>query len=71
MQLIGEKTMNEPILKVWKTSSLPPNWAERGQILNKKTALPLERNVKAIMEQVRKQGDSALIIGRASCRERV
>jgi len=61
MQLIGEKTMNEPPLKVWRISSLPLNWAERGQILNRKTALLLERSVKAIMEEVRKQGDSALL----------
>ncbi len=53
--------MNDPLLKVWRTSSLPPNWAERGQILNRKTALSLEKSTAAIMEHVRKQGDASLL----------
>jgi histidinol dehydrogenase len=53
--------MNDPLLKVWRISSLPADWAERGQILNRKKALSLEKSVQAIMEQVRKKGDTALV----------
>ena len=53
--------MSKPLLiKVWRTPSLPP-WAERGRILDRKMAQPLERRVKAIVEEVRTQGDAALI----------
>lgn len=45
-------------IKVWETSSLPINWAERALRLNGKT---LEKNVKAIIDEVKKQGDTALI----------
>lgn len=54
--------MSKPLLvKVWKTSSLPPNWIERGRILDKRTAQSLEERIKAIMGEVRTQGDAALI----------
>jgi len=54
--------MSEPFpIKVWRRSSLPPNWAERRQLLNEDATLLLETSVKAIMEQVRRQGDAALI----------
>ena len=54
--------MSKPLLiKVWRTPSLPPNWAERGRILERKMAQPLEKHVKAIIEEVKTQGDAALI----------
>lgn len=54
--------MSKPLLiKIWRTPSLPTEWAERGKILERKTAQPLERRVKAIIEEVRTQGDAALI----------
>jgi len=49
------------LIKVWRTPSLPPNWVARGKILERKTAQPLEKRVKAIIEEVRTQGDIALI----------
>jgi histidinol dehydrogenase len=49
------------LIKVWRTPSLPPSWAERGKILERKTAQPLERRVKSIIEEVKTQGDAALI----------
>lgn len=52
--------MSKPLLiRVWRTSSLPLNWAER--TLNKKVAHSLERRVEAIIGEVRTQGDAALI----------
>ena len=54
--------MSEPFpIKVWRRSSLPPNWAERRQLLNEDATLLLETSVKAIMEEVRRQGDAALM----------
>jgi len=54
--------VSKPLLiKVWRTPSLPPNWAERGRIRERKTIQPLEKHVKAIIEEVRTQGDAALI----------
>jgi len=50
-----------PLIRVWTGSSLPPNWAERVRALNKKVAQSLERHVEAIIEEVRKQGDAALV----------
>jgi len=50
-----------PLIKVWRTPSLPPNWAERERTLERKTAQPLEKHVKTIIEEVRTQGDAALI----------
>jgi len=54
--------VSKPLLiKVWRVPSLPPNWAARGRIIERKKAQPLEKRVKAIIEEVRTQGDIALI----------
>ncbi len=54
--------MSDPVtIKVWRKSSLPPNWAERGQLLKEDATVLLETSVKAIMEEVRRQGDAALM----------
>jgi histidinol dehydrogenase len=59
---LERKKVSKPLLlKVWKTSSLPPNWIKRVRILDRKTAQSLEGHVKAIMGEVRTQGDAALI----------
>jgi histidinol dehydrogenase len=52
--------MREGLLKVWDSKQLPADWFKRQQADQKATA-ELESNVKAIIDQVRAEGDSALL----------
>lgn len=47
-----------PLVRVWRTPALPDNWTKRA---NKKTTQRLERHVKAIIDEVKEQGDTAVI----------
>jgi len=47
-------------VKVWKSSALPPDWFKR-QAPDEQTNKQVESNVKAIISQVLKNGDAALI----------
>lgn len=47
------------IKNIWYDSSVPQKWAERENILKEKTQL--EREVKTIIEEVRRHGDAALL----------
>jgi histidinol dehydrogenase len=52
--------MQARIVKQWTTQTLPPEWFKPQQT-DKKAAESLEETVKAIISQVRKYGDKALI----------
>jgi histidinol dehydrogenase len=47
-------------VKIWKTEALPPDWFKR-QKADKKATQKLESDVKAIISQVKENGDKALI----------
>ena len=47
-------------MKVWKSKELPPKWFERTRPLNEKAVESIENDVKAIISEVRKNGDAAL-----------
>jgi histidinol dehydrogenase len=51
---------NGKIVKVWDSKQLPIDWFKRQQA-NQKGTIELENNVKAIMNQVKAEGDKALI----------
>ena len=51
---------NQAQVKVWKSSALPPDWFKR-QAPDEQTNKQVESNVKAIISQVLKNGDAALI----------
>ena len=50
---------NQPILKLWTTNQLPKDWFCRQQ--TNQNQAELQTSVKAIIDHVRSQGDSALI----------
>jgi histidinol dehydrogenase len=52
--------MQTRIVKQWTAQTLPSDWFKRQQADQKATA-QLEENVKAIISQVRQNGDAALI----------
>ena len=47
-------------IKVWKSDALPPDWSKR-QKADEKAALEVEDSVKVIVNQVRADGDQALV----------
>jgi histidinol dehydrogenase len=47
-------------VKIWKAEALPPDWFKR-QKADKKATQKLENDVKAIISQVKENGDKALI----------
>ena len=47
-------------MRAWKSSALPPDWFKR-QARDEKTSAQVESGVKAIINQVAKNGDAALI----------
>src|SRR3990170_1971788 len=47
-------------VKVWKFKELPPKWFERTRPLDEKAVESIENDVKAIISEVRKNGDAAL-----------
>ena len=47
-------------MRAWKSSALPPDWFKR-QAPDEKTSAQVESGVKAIINQVAKNGDAALI----------
>ena len=51
--------MREGLLNVWESKQLPADWFKRQQA-DQKATQELEANVKAIIAQVRAEGDSAL-----------
>jgi histidinol dehydrogenase len=51
---------NRTQVRVWKSSELPPDWFKR-QAPDEQTTGQVENNVKAIISQVVKNGDAALI----------
>ena len=54
--------MGRRLLKyIWKASALPENWIERVRASEKEKVQSVERTVKAIINEVKKQGNSALI----------
>src|SRR4030042_2115473 len=50
---------NKACVKIWKASTLPPDWFRR-QPPEQKVAEQIENEVKAIIDKVAKSGDSAL-----------
>jgi histidinol dehydrogenase len=52
--------MQPPVVKQWTAQTLPPEWFKPQQA-DQKAAESLEETVKAIISQVRKYGDKALI----------
>lgn len=52
--------LNQAQVKVWKASTLPPDWFKR-QTPDEKTDARIESDVKAIISKVIKNGDAALI----------
>ena len=48
-------------VRVWKAQELPPDWFKRTRKLDEKAAESIENDVKAIISEVRKNGDAALI----------
>jgi histidinol dehydrogenase len=52
--------MQTGIVKQWTTSTLPPDWSKRQQADQKATA-ELKENVRGIINQVKTEGDKALI----------
>jgi histidinol dehydrogenase len=52
--------VNQAKVKIWKASALPPNWFRR-QTADEKTDERIESDVKAIISNVIKNGDAALI----------
>ena len=62
MRLHGEMKANakRTTVKVWNSKQLPPDWFKRQQADQKATA-DLENNVKAIINQVKTEGDKALL----------
>jgi len=49
-----------PLIRVWKASELPPEWIRKRRIMGGELTEELETNVKAIIDEVRKRGDSAI-----------
>ena len=47
-------------VKVWNSKELPADWFKRQQA-DQKAILELENNVKAIINQVKAEGDEALV----------
>ena len=47
-------------VKVWKAEELPSNWFQRTRMLDEKAVESIENNAKAIISEVRKNGDAAL-----------
>jgi len=47
-------------IRTWNSNDLPPDWSDRIQSLGEKTAESIENRVKAIISEVRKDGDGAL-----------
>ena len=47
-------------VRIWKAKDLPPDWFKRSGTLDEKTAESIENDVKAIITEVRKNGDVAL-----------
>ena len=47
-------------VKIWKAEALPPDWFKR-QKADQKAAQQVESDVKAIISQVKENGDKALI----------
>ena len=48
-------------VRVWNAQELPPDWFKRTRTLDEKAAELIENDVKAIISEVRKNGDAALI----------
>jgi len=53
--------VSEPLVKIWKAAELPPQWMEKKRVLSRGMTGELEATVKAIIEEVRRRGDDALI----------
>ncbi|MGA2384955.1 MAG: histidinol dehydrogenase [Candidatus Bathyarchaeia archaeon] len=51
---------NQSQVKIYKSEALPPDWFKR-QKADEKAAQEVENNVKAIVKQVRENGDGALV----------
>ncbi|MGB9959274.1 MAG: histidinol dehydrogenase [Candidatus Bathyarchaeales archaeon] len=49
----------QPVIKVWNDSSTKINWIERARALKERSKV--EKQVKAIIEEVKKHGDAALV----------
>jgi histidinol dehydrogenase len=52
---------NQLNIKVWKAKELPPDWFKRTRPLDEKTAESIENDVKAIINEVKENGDDALV----------
>jgi histidinol dehydrogenase len=53
--------MPNPIkVKIWKAQELPINWFKRTRTLDEKAVESIENEIKAIINEVRKNGDAAL-----------
>ena len=52
---------NQLKIKLWKDQELPSNWFKRTRTLDEKAAETLVNEVKAIITEVRKNGDAALV----------
>ncbi len=48
-------------MRIWKATSLPPNWFKRTQETDEEANAQTEENVKAIIRKVVKEGDIALV----------
>ena len=48
-------------VKIWKAQALPTDWFRRVRATDEKDSVAVENSVKAIVDAVRKNGDSALI----------
>jgi len=54
--------LDKQLLKyIWKASALPTNWTERVRATEKETGQSIEKTVKAIINEVKTQGNSAII----------
>jgi len=47
-------------VRTWNAKELPPDWFKRTQALNEQTVDSIENDVKAIITEVRKNGDAAV-----------
>jgi len=50
-----------PFIRVWKASSVPPEWIEKRRIMGGEMTEELEAQVKSIIDEVKRRGDAALI----------
>jgi len=53
--------MSETLVKVWKASSIPPEWIEGRRTMNWGMTKELENHVKSVVKQVKERGDAALV----------